>query len=169
MKKRGTSIDECSEMPGPDAIREIARIMDDLFRVPGTRLRFGLDPLLGLFPGIGDSISAVVSVAAICTSLGERLPIIIVVRMILNVIINTVLGFVPIFGDAFSFWFKSNVRNLRLAVEHAGGAGRPVPRRHYILAFLALLIAVGSITGAVLMFYAIFQTVGDIFSSFFGK
>lgn len=155
--------------PGPEALRRAAYVMDNLFRVPGTRLRFGVDPLLGFFPGIGDSIAAVVSVAAILSSLGARLPAVIVFRMILNVVINGALGAVPVFGDAFSFWFKSNARNLRLAIEHAGGAGRPVARRHYVIGALALLVALGSVAGVVLMFHGIWTAITGALSALFAK
>lgn len=108
---------------GADAdplIAFVARLMDSVFTLPGTRIRFGLDPLLGLLPGFGDSASALISVLLICRSVRYGLPRIIVARMALNVFLNAALGAVPVFGDAFSFWFKSNAKNYALLQKHAG-------------------------------------------------
>jgi hypothetical protein len=101
--------------PELDSIfRWLALIMDNLLRVPGTQFRVGLDPLIGLIPGIGDTSSAVVSAMALITAVRRGLPRILVARMALNILINEAVGVIPILGDAFSFWFKSNARNYEL-------------------------------------------------------
>lgn len=103
----------------------LARVMDELVRVPGTRFRFGLDPVIGLIPGVGDTASALIS--ALCLIYAARcgIPRITLARMSLNILINEVVGIVPGLGDAFSFWFKSNVRNRRLLEQHLNEAPRP--------------------------------------------
>jgi len=98
----------------------IALLMDDLVRIPGTSFRFGIDPLIGLIPGLGDTGSAMVSALALIQAARQGLPKIILARMSLNILLNELIGVVPVFGDAFSFWFKSNARNYRLIQEHAG-------------------------------------------------
>ncbi|MFQ3577450.1 MAG: DUF4112 domain-containing protein, partial [Verrucomicrobiia bacterium] len=65
-------------------MKRISYVMDELFRLPGTRFRFGVDPLLGFLPGIGDSLAGVVSIGAILASSHQRLPAIILLRMLLN-------------------------------------------------------------------------------------
>jgi hypothetical protein len=100
--------------------RWLALIMDDFLRVPGTRFRFGLDPLIGLLPGLGDTGSAIVSALALIQAARRGVPKILLARMSLNILINEVIGIVPIVGDAFSFWFKSNVRNYQIIQEHMG-------------------------------------------------
>jgi len=105
--------------------RWIALIMDNLLVVPGTKIRFGLDPLIGLIPGIGDTASAVVSALALIQAARRGLPKIVLARMSLNILINELVGIIPGIGDAFSFWFKSNVRNYQILKTHAAGLGGP--------------------------------------------
>jgi hypothetical protein len=105
--------------------RWIALIMDNLLRVPGTKFRFGLDPLLGLIPGFGDAASAVVSALALVQAARRGLPKIVLARMSLNILINELVGIIPGIGDAFSFWFKSNARNYQILQTHAAGLAKP--------------------------------------------
>ncbi|CAN5574974.1 hypothetical protein BH20VER1_BH20VER1_13740 [soil metagenome] len=100
--------------------RWLALFMDNLFRVPGTNFRIGLDPIIGLVPGIGDTGSALISAMALVKAARMGLPKIILARMAVNILVNQIGGFVPLFGDAFSAWFKSNARNYKLLQEHAG-------------------------------------------------
>jgi hypothetical protein len=92
----------------------IAKLLDSAFVLPGTSIRIGLDPLLGLIPGIGDVISNLIgsSLLFLATRLG--VPRIVIFRMALNIFINMALGIIPGIGDIFSFWFKSNIRNSHL-------------------------------------------------------
>lgn len=98
--------------------RWIAVVMDDLLRLPGTRFKIGIDPLIGLIPGIGDTGSAIVSAIALLQAARFGVPKIILARMSVNILLNEVIGIVPVVGDAFSFWFKSNARNYALLKEH---------------------------------------------------
>ncbi len=104
--------------------RWIALVMDNLLRVPGTKFRFGLDPLIGLIPGLGDTASALVSALALVQAARRGLPKIVLARMSLNILINELVGIIPGIGDAFSFWFKSNARNYRILQTHAASQGR---------------------------------------------
>lgn len=92
----------------------LARLFDSSITIPGTRFTLGIDPLIGLIPGIGDVLSAAVSVYIIheAHQLGASRTI--VARMALNVAIDLLIGEIPILGDVFDFAFKANVRNLRL-------------------------------------------------------
>jgi hypothetical protein len=105
--------------------RWLAQIMDEFLRLPGTKFRFGLDPLIGLIPGLGDTASAVVSAMTLIYAARCGLPKILLARMSLNILINEVVGIVPGIGDAFSFWFKSNSRNYELLQRHWGAPRRP--------------------------------------------
>ncbi len=86
----------------------LARVMDELVHVPGTRFRFGLNPVIGLIPGIGDAASALISALCLIYAACCGIPRITLVRMSLNIVINEVVGIVPVAGDAFSFafWFQ---------------------------------------------------------------
>lgn len=103
----------------------LALVMDELVRVPGTRFRFGLNPIIGLIPGVGDAASALIS--ALCLLYAARcgIPKITLARMSLNILINEVVGTVPGIGDAFAFWFRSNVRNRRLLEQHLSEPLKP--------------------------------------------
>lgn len=103
----------------------LALIMDEIIRVPGTNFRFGLDPLIGLIPGIGDTSSALVSAFALVQALRLGVPKILLTRMALNILANEVIGIIPVVGDAFSFWFKSNARNYEIIKNHRLGSAPP--------------------------------------------
>src|SRR2546423_4002962 len=103
----------------------LALIMDEIIRVPGTNFRFGLDPIIGLIPGIGDTSSALVSAFALIQALRLGVPKILLGRMALNILANEVIGIIPVVGDAFSFWFKSNARNYEIIKNHRLGSAPP--------------------------------------------
>lgn len=98
----------------------IARLMDSAFVIPGTNIRFGLDPLIGLLPGIGDGATALTSLMLFFKSAAQGVPKIVLAHMALNIVLNSSIGAIPVVGDAFSFWFKSNDRNYELFRKHAG-------------------------------------------------
>jgi Domain of unknown function (DUF4112) len=98
----------------------IARLMDSMFSIPGTKIRFGLDPLIGLIPGFGSPISAAVSLFLIARSARYRVPRIVLARMALNVLINAGLDAVPVVGDLLSIFYRSNAQNYELLRKHAG-------------------------------------------------
>lgn len=96
----------------------LARLLDSQFRVPGTSLRFGVEPLLGLVPGVGDAAGLAMSSAVIVQAvrLGARGAT--VARMVLNVAIDAVFGSIPLLGSVFDFAFKANNRNVALLQRH---------------------------------------------------
>ena len=128
----------------------IARLLDSQFRLPGTQFRFGLDPLLGLVPIVGDVSTTLVSVALLLTMLRHGASGAVVVRMALNILIDSVVGAVPILGNVFDFTFKSNERNVALLRRHYAEGHHPGSGRGLValllLAFVALtgLLAGGS-------------------------
>ena len=127
----------------------VARLMDVVFSIPGTKIRFGLDPLIGLLPGLGATASAAVSLALIALSARRRVPKIILARMALNVLLNAALDAVPVAGDALSIFFRSNARNYELLRKHAGTA-RAATRGDWLF-LIALLGGAGL---AILGFFA---------------
>ena len=131
----------------------LAQIMDEFLRVPGTRFRFGLDPLIGLLPGLGDTASAVVSAVTLIYAARCGLPKILIARMSLNILINEVVGIIPGIGDAFSFWFKSNSRNYELLQHHWGAPRRPRTSDWiFVAAILGLLLVIVALGIAVSFF-----------------
>lgn len=148
MKVREIEIDEVLPKGAPASAKNdpliafLSRLMDEQFAIPGTNLRFGLDPLLGLLPGMGDTASSLVSALLILKSARAGVPRVILARMALNIIINAAVGAIPGLGDAFSFWFKSNSKNYALHQQHAGTARPPELRdRLFVAAILGGLVA----------------------------
>ena len=106
-------------------IERVTDLMDRAIRIPGTQIRFGLDPIIGfIFPEGGDVIGAVVSVWMILASVRYGLPKGVIARMVFNVAVDYLIGSVPLIGDLFDFAWKSNSRNLDLLKQHGRGPGR---------------------------------------------
>ncbi len=105
----------------------LAWVMDDFFRVPGTKRRFGLDPLIGLIPGVGGGATGALSAFTIFRGAQCGVPKIVLARMALNILIDSGVTLLPVVGDAFSFWFKSFARNHALLLKHAGDPAVPRP------------------------------------------
>jgi hypothetical protein len=99
-------------------VERIARLMDSQFQLPGTRFRFGLDPLLGLLPVVGDLSTLAVSGALLLTMLRHGASGAVVVRMAFNILLDTIIGAIPILGNLFDFAYKSNERNVALLRRH---------------------------------------------------
>jgi hypothetical protein len=102
----------------------LADWLDQRFTIPGTSIRIGLDPILGLIPGIGDMIANLAGSAIILIAAQYRLPKIVLLRMGLNVALNAIIGAIPVFGDIFSIWFRSNVKNAHLLERYVGTEDR---------------------------------------------
>ena len=107
-----------------ETLAMLASLLDDVFRIPGTAIRFGLDPLIGLIPGIGDLISGLASFLIIFSAWQRQLPRATVARMMANVAIDTVIGAVPFIGDFFDAAWKSNRKNLTLLQRSSPQAAR---------------------------------------------
>jgi len=102
----------------------LARLMDSAFVIPGLNLRVGLDSLIGLVPGVGDAVTTAVGAYIVYEARRLGLPKHKIARMIGNVAFDSVLGAVPLAGDVFDVFFKSNTRNLRILREHLEGEAR---------------------------------------------
>jgi hypothetical protein len=139
-----------------DAILDlVTKVMDTIFRLPGTKFRFGVNPLIGLIPVIGDQIDAAISTAVLFGSVRHRLPKIVLVRMALNVLLNAVLQGIPIVGDLFTFFYKANRKNYELLRKHAG-TGKPVTRGDWIfVGAIVSIIFLVAISLSLLLIYAV--------------
>jgi hypothetical protein len=142
----------------------LALIMDEVIRVPGTKFRFGIDPLLGLIPGIGDTSSALVSAFALIQAARLGVPKILLARMSLNILINEIIGIVPVVGDAFSFWFKSNARNYQIIKEHTVAPGSVAKRSDWIFVIAVLVILVAVVCLGLVLTFLFLQALADFLS-----
>jgi len=126
----------------------LAEWLDQRFTIPGTSIRIGLDPILGLIPGIGDMIANLAGSAILLIAAQYGLPKIVLLRMGLNVALNAMIGAIPVFGDVFSIWFRSNVKNAQLLERYVSAEGRASTSGTWLLVIaviggiIVLLIAI---------------------------
>lgn len=99
-------------------LRRLSYMLDSAIPIPGTRFRFGLDPLLGLLPGAGDFLGTALSAYIVVEAARLGLPRPALVEMVSNILFETVLGTVPVVGDFVDAGWKANVKNIRLLEEH---------------------------------------------------
>jgi hypothetical protein len=121
------------------ALRKFSVLMDEAVGVPGTRMRFGLDAALGLIPGVGDVIGAVLSAWIVAGALRHRVPMRKIFRMVANILVDLILGSFPILGDIFDFTFSENVMNMRILMQYRN---RQLPPRKgsEVAAVVALIV-----------------------------
>jgi hypothetical protein len=135
-------------------IRSLARVLDTAVRIPGTDIRFGLDSIIGLIPGLGDVSGAVLSGYIVLASARLGVPPSVVSRMILNVLVDTAIGTVPVIGDVFDVAWRANIRNADLLEKHAASPAATTRSSRAIIigAVVALiLLAAGAVTVSVLL------------------
>ena len=110
---------------GNDRLQAIEVLLDEAFVIPGTRIRFGLDGIVGLVPGLGDVLGGLLSLIIPLAAWVRGVPYVTLMRMLINVSIGLLVGTIPIFGDAFDIYWKANRRNYRLLARAIAE-----PRRH---------------------------------------
>src|ERR687897_2398018 len=134
-----------------DALRRWAVLLDSAFRVPGTRIRFGLDAIIGLIPGVGDISTPAFAALILLQAVRMRLPLVVQARMVLNAAIDMLMGLVPLLGDLADVAWKANLRNLALLERHAR-PGVPPARADYLFVWLCVaLLALIAIAPIVLL------------------
>jgi len=135
-------MDQTSKKPLPQELKwieEVSRWMDDRFRIPGTNIRFGLDPILGLVPIAGEAIGFVISAMLVLSMIKQGVSGEAALRMLGNVLLDFVVGQIPILGDIFDVGFKANTRNLALLKAHYT-EGKYTGSGKYLLLTVVLLL-----------------------------
>jgi hypothetical protein len=126
----------------------LADLLDQRFTIPGTSIRIGLDPLIGLIPGIGDLLVNATGSLILVVAAQLGVPKAVLARMGMNIAFNTILGAIPIFGDILSIWFRSNVRNVDLLQRALGRQTKRTVLTDWLLVvalILGLLLLLGGI------------------------
>ena len=95
-------------------LRQLSENLDESFTIPGTNIKFGIDALIGLVPGGGDLIGSLFSLYLLRTAIKMKLPKSAIISIMFNIIIDTTIGIVPVIGDIFDIFWKSNKRNMRI-------------------------------------------------------
>lgn len=139
-------------------VDSFSRLLDTRYRVPGTKIRFGLDFLLGLIPGAGDVITLGMSGVMVLTMARYGASGKVVAKMLGNVALDSIVGTIPIVGDFFDLAYKSNYRNLKLMREHYDEGRHQGSATGVLLAVLMGLLLI-----FVLVIVGIFYLLGWIF------
>jgi hypothetical protein len=105
-------------------IDALANLLDTAFIVPGTNIRFGIDAMIGLIPGIGDAITTLMSLYIVREARELGAPRHLIARMLINVALDGVVGAVPLLGDAFDVMWRANRRNMALLQNHLAAEAR---------------------------------------------
>ena len=135
-----------TEHPSIKSLARLAKLMDSQFTIPGTNIKFGLDALIGLVPGVGDFATFLISGMMLSVLAKNGASGFVLSRMTFNIVLDALLGSIPILGDLFDVGFKANERNLKLMREHyLEGRHRGSALKVIIPLLLLLLIVVGVI------------------------
>jgi hypothetical protein len=126
-------------------VRVLAKLLDNAISIPGTRFKFGFDAIIGLIPGVGDVLGAILSGYIVLEAARAEVPPLTLARMLVNVGIDTLLGSIPAAGDVFDAMWKSNLMNVALLEQHLGAHDAAVREkrgatRGIILALIVLLL-----------------------------
>lgn len=132
-------------------LRAWQRWLDSRYRVPGTSIRFGWDPIIGVVPWVGDVVTALFACALVFQAHQMRLPKVLQLRMLVNVGIDVLVGIVPFFGDVADVFWKANTRNMMILEAHAAQP-RPATAGDwlFVLGVVAVLLLVALVPIAVM-------------------
>lgn len=139
-------------------VEDISRFLDSQFTVPGTNIRFGLDPILSLLPVMGDLITFLISGALIYTMHNQGASRKVVIKMMMNSTLDAVIGAIPLVGTFFDVFYRSNERNVKLLKEHYyegkhQGSGNGLL---LVIVVVCVLIVAAAFYGTYKLFEAIF-------------
>ena len=127
--------------PGTGWIKSVSYLMDEQFRFPGTKFRFGIDPIINLFPLVGDMTGFLISAGMLLAMARNGASSKVVVLMSINILVDSVIGPIPVIGNIFDFYFKSNTRNLRLMQEYfVEGKHQGSGKNTIIIALIVLVL-----------------------------
>lgn len=124
-----------------ERLQRLARLWDSAIRIPGTQVRVGLDPLVGLVPGLGDAAGALVAAYIVLEAARFDVPGATLLRMLANVAIDALVGTVPVLGDIFDVAWRANLKNVALIEHHlADPHGARRASRVWIVVVIAVLV-----------------------------
>lgn len=157
------ALDKTTGKPVDAGLEKVSYVLDQLFRIPGTDIRFGLDPIIGfLLPVAGDSISIVISSYLVLRSIQYGLPKVVIGRMVFNIAMDYVVGSVPFVGDLLDFGVKANKKNVELLNRFAEGKDR-ARSTDYLWMFLLIALLAGFVFGWLFLIYLAFNAVSSLY------
>jgi Domain of unknown function (DUF4112) len=125
-------------LPSNEHLDYVAALLDDMWHIPGTKIRFGLDALMGWVPGIGDVLTGIASCFIVFASWRRGAARVTLARMVANILLETTLGGIPIVGDIVHVFWKANRRNYRLLIREKEQPRAKTGRDWIFLAFILL-------------------------------
>jgi Domain of unknown function (DUF4112) len=132
-------------------LRQIARLMDEAVTIPGTSKKIGLDPIIGLIPGGGDTVSMVLSAYIVVEAALLGLPQATLLKMVSNVLIDAIVGTVPVVGDLFDVVSKANSRNIKLLDSHVENPNFQAKLDKWFVLLIALMLFLMIVTFATII------------------
>jgi hypothetical protein len=150
-----------------ESLERLGWLMDDLIRIPGINWRFGLDALVGLIPGFGDTATSLVSFYILVSAVRYRVPKVTLLRMGLNIAIDYLVGSFPLVGDVFDAWWKSNQMNLALLSKRAtvsASEARKGELSDWLFVGLIILLLAGLAIGSALVSVYLLYLIAGHFS-----
>lgn len=151
-----------------ESLERLSWLLDDLVRVPGLNWRFGLDALVGLIPGFGDTATALASFYILVSAVRYGVPKVTLLRMGLNIGIDYAVGAFPFVGDVFDFWWKSNQRNVALLSERAtvsAEEARQGKLSDWLFVGVIILLLAGLALGSVVVSLFLLTLIASQFSA----
>jgi hypothetical protein len=136
-----------------DLLRRWAVLLDSAFRLPGTNIRFGVDAILGLVPGLGDLSAPIYAAFILMTGFRMRVPAVVMMRMVLNAALDMMMGLVPLLGDVGDVFWKANLRNMALLERHARPGVRPRRGDYLFVGFCLVLVFLIALLPFVILFW----------------
>lgn len=139
-------------------LRALQRALDEQFSIPGTRVRFGWDPIVGLVPWAGDALTALFACAIVIQAHQLGVPRVAQLRMLMNIAFDLLLGVIPVAGDIADVFWKANTRNMAILERHAGQP-KPASLTDWLFVGGVLLAIVALALLPVLAFYLLVRLV----------
>ena len=145
-------------------LRKLSRLLDNAITIPGTKFRIGLDPIIGLIPGAGDFIGTALSAYIVIEAARLGLPKQTLGKMVYNIVLESVVGAVPIVGDWFDFAWKANVKNIELLESHLGVAQESQKASWWFILLLVVglfMLCIGLVSLSVLLIRLLLNAVSS--------
>jgi hypothetical protein len=142
-------------------VRQLAKLLDESITIPGLNKKIGLDPIIGMIPGGGDTLTMLFSAYIVVESARLGIPRATLGQMVLNILIDAVAGTVPVVGDLFDVVTKANMRNIKLMDVHLADPDFQVkPNKLLIIGLIAILaIIIGSFGAMMVLIYSLLKSL----------
>lgn len=161
---RSTEYETLESASRLDRIRALSRLLDDAISIPGTGYSFGLDPIIGLLPAGGDVMGTLLSAYIVLEAARFRLSAPTLTRMIFNIVLEMIVGTVPLIGDLFDLGWKANAKNVRLIEAHLQHPqeGQAADKTFFIILVIAFIVI---IAGQITWYIVVFRLISNLFLS----